>query len=57
MRGMMKRLWGELPERQREQMMQMPLEEFLPEYELMIEDYFRRLSEKNTNRQSLIPNP
>jgi len=47
---MLKRLWGELPPRQREQMLQLPVEEFLPQYEIMIEDYFRRLSEqKGTN--------
>ena len=42
----MKQLWGELPQRDREQMLQLPVEEFLPEYELLIEDYFRRLSEE-----------
>ena len=34
----------ELPERQREQMLELPSEYFLPEYEREIEDYFRRLS-------------
>ncbi|MCX7426379.1 MAG: hypothetical protein NTW96_12245 [Planctomycetia bacterium] len=43
---LMKQLWGELPQRDREQMLQLPVEEFLPEYELLIEDYFRRLSEE-----------
>jgi len=46
MRVMLKQLWGELPERQREQMLQLPVEEFLPEYEGMIEDYFERLSQE-----------
>lgn len=45
MREVMKRLWGELPQRDREQMLQFPPEEFLPKYELMIEQYFRRLTE------------
>jgi hypothetical protein len=44
--AIMKRLWGTLPERQREQMLQSPVEEFPPKYELEIEDYFRRLSEE-----------
>ncbi len=35
---------GALPERAREQMLQLPAEEFLPKYELEIEDYFRRLA-------------
>ncbi|MEE8451709.1 MAG: hypothetical protein V3R99_07330 [Thermoguttaceae bacterium] len=45
MRDVMKQLWGELPQRDREQMLQSPPEEFLPKYELMIEQYFRRLTE------------
>ena len=44
--AIMKRLWGTLPERQREQMLQSPIEEFPPKYEQQIEDYFRRLSEE-----------
>lgn len=47
MEAMMKSLWGELPERARQQMLQLPMEEFLPKYELMIEEYFKRLSEEN----------
>lgn len=46
MRSLLKSLWGELPERQREQMLQLPVEEFLPKYELLIEQYFKRLSEQ-----------
>jgi hypothetical protein len=42
---MVKDLWGHLPERSREQMIQSFSEEFLPEYELEIEEYYRRLSE------------
>jgi hypothetical protein len=38
-------LWGHLPERQREQMLQSFSDEFLPKYELEIEQYYRRLSE------------
>ncbi len=45
MRELIKGLWGELPAHQREQMLQLPIEEFLPKYELLIEKYFRRLSE------------
>lgn len=46
MRTLLKSLWGELPEREREQMLQLPVEEFLPKYELLIEQYFQRLSEQ-----------
>ena len=45
MRAMVKQLWGELPDRDRQQMMQLPLEDFLPQYQWQIEEYFRRLSE------------
>ena len=42
----MERLWNQLPQRQREQLLQMAPEQFLPKYELEIEHYFRRLSEE-----------
>jgi hypothetical protein len=41
-----KQLWGHLPQRTREQMLQSFSEEFLPKYEREIEDYYRRLSEE-----------
>jgi hypothetical protein len=47
-RAIIKELWGELPQREREQMLESPPEEFLPKYELLIEEYFRRLSEEKT---------
>ncbi len=46
MRAVIKKLWGELPQHQREQMLQLPIEEFLPKYQRMIEEYFRRLAEE-----------
>jgi hypothetical protein len=45
-RALMKRLWGALPKHAREQMLQLPVEEFPPKYERQIEGYFRRLSEE-----------
>ncbi len=45
-----KDIWGTLPERQRQQLLQLPMEEFLPQYELLIIEYFKRLSEGNTKR-------
>ena len=45
MQELIKELWGQLPQRDREQMIHPPPEEFLPKYELMIEEYYRRLSE------------
>ncbi|MBN2291115.1 MAG: hypothetical protein JXM70_01745 [Pirellulales bacterium] len=49
MQALQKRLWGELPEREREQMLQYMVEQFLPEYEKMIEEYYKRLSEGKGN--------
>jgi hypothetical protein len=40
-----KQLWGHLPERSREQMLQSFSDEFLPKYQAEIEQYYRRLSE------------
>lgn len=42
---LLKNLWGHLPERVRQQMLQSADDEFLPKYELEIEQYFRRLAE------------
>jgi len=44
LRQTLEQLWGALPERQRQQMLELPVEAFLPKYENMIEEYFRRLS-------------
>ena len=48
--SLMKALWGHLPERNREQMLQSFSHEFLPKYELEIEDYYRRLSEEQSSK-------
>jgi hypothetical protein len=49
---MVKSLWGQLPERSREQMIQSFSDEFLPKYELEIEQYYRRLSEEQGESSS-----
>lgn len=41
-----KRVWGRLPDRLREQMMQSTTDEFLPEYREEIEKYFEQLAEE-----------
>ncbi|HVT26713.1 MAG TPA: hypothetical protein VHE81_01730 [Lacipirellulaceae bacterium] len=46
-----KSLWGNLPARSREQMLQSYSDEFLPKYEIEIEQYYRRLSEEQANSQ------
>jgi hypothetical protein len=47
--SLLKRLWGHLPERVREQMLQSYSDGFLPKYELEIEKYYRRLAEEQDN--------
>jgi len=40
-----KEIWGTLPQRERDHMLQLPFGEFLPDYETLIESYFRSLLE------------
>lgn len=49
---MVEALWGNLPERDRQQMLQSFSDEFLPKYELEIEQYYRRLSEEQGETSS-----
>ncbi|MDZ4784030.1 MAG: hypothetical protein SGJ19_27595 [Planctomycetia bacterium] len=42
---LLKKVWGHLPERLRDRMLQNPAERFLPKYEREIEAYFERLAE------------
>jgi hypothetical protein len=50
LKGMLKDAWGNLPSRAREQMLQNPPERFLPQYELMIEKYYKRLAEEQNSK-------
>jgi len=47
MKNLLKQVWGELPETERNQMLQWVGEEFLPKYERLIEQYFKRLAEES----------
>jgi len=51
MRELLKGVWGQLPERQREQMLQSYEEQFLPKYEQMISDYFRSIAEEGERKR------
>ncbi len=51
--ALIKDLWGHLPQRSREQMQQSFSDEFLPKYELEIEQYYRRLSEDYSETPAL----
>ncbi|MEX2122147.1 MAG: hypothetical protein WD847_21385 [Pirellulales bacterium] len=44
MKALLKDVWGHLPARERQQMDQYMVEEFLPKYELEIEQYFKALA-------------
>jgi len=51
-RGLLKPGSGiELPPRMRDSMYELPAEEVLPQYEVLTEEYFRRLSEPKTHRE------
>jgi hypothetical protein len=45
--NMMKKVWGHLPPKVREQINSSSIEEFLPKYEKLIERYYRRLAEED----------
>jgi hypothetical protein len=49
-KGMLKDSWGNLPPKAREQMLQNSPEQFLPQYELMIEKYYKRLAEEQNSK-------
>jgi hypothetical protein len=44
--AMLRQVWGHLPSRTREQIETPLSEQFLPKYEHLIEDYYRRLAEE-----------
>lgn len=46
LRELFQRAWGHLPPRVREQMQAAAQEQFLPKYEMLIEEYFQRLAEQ-----------
>lgn len=46
----LRRVWGHLPAKIREQIQQTAAERSLPEYEKLVEDYFKRLAEDQRNR-------
>jgi hypothetical protein len=47
----MKESWGNLPEHARQHLTNMNTDVFLPKYELMLEKYFKRLSEESAKEQ------
>ncbi|HEX5033644.1 MAG TPA: hypothetical protein VFW62_04135 [bacterium] len=45
-KDVLKRFWGHLPEKLRDQMQAQLSEQFLPKYEKLIEEYYKRLAEE-----------
>jgi len=43
---LLQNLWGDLPQHEREQLLNASGEQFLPKYQLLLEKYFRRLGEQ-----------
>ena len=44
--ALVKQVWGHLPDRARQEMQNAAVEDFLPKYQQVIEDYYRRLAEQ-----------
>ena len=44
--ALVKQVWGHLPDRARQEMQNATVEDFLPKYQQLIEDYYRRLAEE-----------
>jgi len=47
--AMLKEVWGHLPDRVRQQMMNATVEQLLPKYQKLIEEYYKRLAEDRDN--------
>jgi hypothetical protein len=48
METLVKRVWGHLPDKVRDQMQNVGVENFLPKYEKLIEEYYKRLAEEES---------
>jgi hypothetical protein len=46
LQALLKQVWGHLPDRVREQVVNPTVEQFLPKYEELIKDYYKRLAEE-----------
>jgi hypothetical protein len=49
-KDVLRRIWGHLPEKVREQMQAQLSEQFLPKYEKLIEEYYKRLAEERGDK-------
>ena len=49
-KDVLRRIWGHLPEKMRDQMQAQLSEQFLPKYEKLIEEYYKRLAEERLDK-------
>jgi hypothetical protein len=49
-KDVLRRIWGHLPDKMREQMQAQLSEQFLPKYEKLIEEYYKRLAEERGDK-------
>ncbi len=49
-KDVLRRIWGHLPDKMREQMQAQLSEQFLPKYEKLIEEYYKRLAEERADK-------
>lgn len=49
-KDVLRRIWGHLPDKVREQMQAQLSEQFLPKYEKLIEEYYKRLAEERADK-------
>lgn len=49
-KDVLRRIWGHLPEKMQEQMQAQISEQFLPKYEKLIEEYYKRLAEEQGDK-------
>lgn len=45
-----KGVWGQLPQKARDQMLQSSIDQFLPKYQLLIEEYFKAIANQGQNK-------
>jgi hypothetical protein len=50
-RNLLERIWGHLPEKTRDEMRNALSDQFLPKYESLIEEYYKRLAEERPGSQ------
>lgn len=55
-RSLLERIWGHLPDKTRSEMQNALSDQFLPKYERLIEEYYKRLAEERSGADDGVPN-